>query len=115
MRTQSRVLAHDAVSMDLPEISHPGMWVEGGWPRASTASLGAVGNCELSIWEITSGVVADIENDEVIVVLAGTGRIQFEDGEQVVLRRGTCFQLHAAERTEWTVDETLRAITITAS
>jgi uncharacterized cupin superfamily protein len=56
--------------------------------------------------------VADIENDECLVVLSGAGRLAYEDGETIDLRPGVCVRLHAGDRTEWTVLSTLRALTI---
>jgi uncharacterized protein len=108
-----RVLAEDVLALPLTERSHAGVWIEGGWPVASTKVLGHVASNRIAVWEVTGGVVADIENDELILILAGSGRLRFEDGENVELHPGTCVRLHAAERTEWTVLTTMRALTIT--
>lgn len=109
-----RVIAVDAVNMSLDESSHPGLWVDGGWPVARTAEIARFGDVGVGIWEITSGVVSDIENDECFFVLSGVAQIRFEDGEVVVLAPGTCVRLKAGDRTEWTVISTLRTLTITS-
>jgi mannose-6-phosphate isomerase-like protein (cupin superfamily) len=40
---------------------------------------------KVAVWEITAGVVTDVETDEVLIVLAGEGVVRFE-GEHVELR-----------------------------
>ena len=56
------------------------------------------------------GVDHDTEADEVFVVLAGRGTVEFEDGEVVTLAPGVAVRLRAGERTTWTVTETLRKV-----
>jgi uncharacterized protein len=108
----SRVLATDVVTVPLTEESHPGIWVDGGWPTARTALLAELGGAGVRVWEITDGVVSDIENDECLLVLAGAGRLRFEDGDTIDLEPGVCVRFRAGDRTEWTVLSTLRALTI---
>ena len=88
-----------------------------GEPRVSSAVLhespatepgGRV--VERGVWEITPGVVTDVEADEVFVVLAGRGTVTFEDGEVVTLAPGVAVRLRAGERTTWVVTETLRKV-----
>lgn len=107
-----RQLATDVVTMPLHGDSHPGIWVDGGWPTARTEVLAEVGATVTSVWEVTDGVVGDIENDECLLVLAGSGVLRFEDGEEIALRPGVFVRLRAGDRTEWTVLSTLRALTI---
>lgn len=110
----SRVLAADVFTDPLTAESHPGIWVDGGWPTARTAQLAELGGAAVSVWEITDGVVSDIENDECLLVLSGTGRLRFEDGDTIDLKPGVCVRVHAGDRTEWTVLSTVRALTIAA-
>ncbi|MBZ5738583.1 cupin domain-containing protein [Nocardioides mangrovi] len=109
----ARVLATDAFTVPLTDESHPGIWVDGGWPTAHTALLAEVGGTNVSVWEITDGVVSDIENDEVLLVLVGAGRLRFEDGDTIELQPGACVRVRAGDRTEWTVLSTVRALSIT--
>ena len=108
----TRLLATDVFTMPLEAESAPGAWVEGGWPNARTQTLADLGDVTTSIWEITTGVVADIENDECFLVLSGSGHVRFESGETLELKPGACLRFRAGDRTEWTVLSTVRALTI---
>ena len=76
----------------------------------SPGPLDTLGDVEVGTWEMAPGVDHDTEADEVFVVLAGRGRIDFEDGSTVELAPGVAVRLHAGERTTWTVTETLRKV-----
>ncbi|TWH01745.1 hypothetical protein L615_001600000370 [Nocardioides sp. J9] len=114
MAAQPRVLTTDAFSVALTEESHPGIWVDGGWPTARAALLADLGGAGVSVWEMTDGVVSDIENDECLLILSGAGTVSFEDGERIELGPGVCLRVHAGDRTEWTVLVTLRALIVTS-
>ena len=75
-----------------------------------TLPLSNAAGVELGVWEITSGIVTDIEADEVFVVMSGRGRVEFEDGSSIALGTGTDVRLRAGDRTHWIVYETLRKI-----
>jgi uncharacterized cupin superfamily protein len=77
---------------------------------APLAPLGTVGDAEVGLWGMAPGVDHDTEVDEVFVVLAGRGTVEFDDGEVVTLAPGIAVRLHAGERTTWTVTETLRKV-----
>ena len=108
----TRLLATDVSTMPLEVESAPGVWVEGGWPSARAHALATIGEVGVWVWEITTGVVADIENDECFVVLSGSGQVSFESGDTVELKPGACLRFRAGDRTEWTVLSTIRALTI---
>lgn len=112
-RTSERILAEDVHSLSLTQRSHPGMWIDGGWPRARTESLAATDTVNVSVWEMTTGAVADVETDEILVVLSGAGTIWFPDGDEVELRPGVAIRLRGGEYAEWTVTSSLRALVIT--
>ncbi|MCS5722540.1 cupin domain-containing protein [Herbiconiux sp. CPCC 203407] len=111
-------LEHEAVAPDD---------VVAGAPTTATAELVAEGDRRIGLWEITPGVVTDTEADEVFVVLAGRGRVEFlspVDGgeageigagelpESLELVPGTVGRLAAGTRTRWTITETLRKVYI---
>jgi uncharacterized cupin superfamily protein len=77
---------------------------------ASLAPLTTVGDAEVGLWGMAPGVDHDTELDEVFVVLAGRGTVEFEDGEVVTLAPGVAVRLRAGERTTWTVTEALRKV-----
>ena len=87
----SRLLAPDVLTADL-------------------AALTTVGDAEVGLWGMEPGVDHDTEVDEVFVILAGRGTVEFEDGEVVTLAPGVAVRLRAGERTTWTVTEALRKV-----
>ncbi|KRC65798.1 cupin [Aeromicrobium sp. Root236] len=84
--------------------------VVGGAPTAGAETLISRGDVEVGIWEITSGVVTDIEADEVFIVLSGRGRVEFENGDSIALSAGSAVRLQAGDRTTWVIYETLRKV-----
>ena len=108
-----RVLAEDVATHDLPHEYPSGQWVVGGWPTATVADLGRLGNARIGLWQTTTGVVADIEQDECLLVLSGSGSVRFDDdAESVDLRPGLLLRLRDGERGEWQVGSDLRALTV---
>ena len=89
----------------------PDSQVVSGAPAVRTAALGAMADVAYGIWEITPGVVEDVEADEVFVVLSGRARVEILDhGTVMDISAGDVVRLFAGERTVWTVTETLRKV-----
>lgn len=65
---------------------------------------------ERGVWEITPGVVTDVEADEVFVVLSGRATIEFENGPTLEVGPGDVAVLPEGAVTRWTVHETLRKV-----
>lgn len=105
-----RLLVRDAFAARLKHEPVDAADVLGGRPTSGTLPLSDDAGVELGVWEITSGVVNDIETDEVFVVLSGRGRVEFEDGSSIALAAGAVVRLRAGERTKWVVYENLRKI-----
>ena len=91
--------------------------VLGGDPRVAAVVLhrspaGEPGGrvVERGVWEITPGVVTDVEADEVFVVLSGRATIEFEDGPTLEVGPGDVAMLPEGAVTRWTVHETLRKV-----
>lgn len=98
-------LEHEAVAADQ---------VVDGNPRTGVAALGKFGGLEVGVWEMTPGVMRDVESDEVFVVLAGSAQIEFDDGSTpLAVHRGDVVRLARGARTVWTVTETLRKVYLT--
>lgn len=76
--------------------------------RAGARDLAVFNGVTVGLWEITPGIVIDVEVDEVFVVLSGSATLAFDGGETLELRPGTVVQLRAGDRTTWTVHEALR-------
>jgi uncharacterized cupin superfamily protein len=105
-----RLLVQDARVAALEHEPVDAADVLGGRPTTGTLPLSDAAGVELGIWEITSGIVTDIEADEVFVVLSGRGRVELDDGSSIALGAGTVVRLRAGDRTRWIVYETLRKI-----
>jgi hypothetical protein len=62
------------------------------------------------VWQITEGVVTDVEADELFVVVSGRATVEVEGGPTLELEPGVVGMLHAGDRTVWRVHETLRKV-----
>jgi uncharacterized cupin superfamily protein len=107
-----RLLSPDLLAHPLDHAALPAGNVSAGSPTTGVATLAGLGDVEIGVWEMSEGTARDSEVDEVFVVLAGAGTVQFEDGERLDLRPGTAVRLHAGERTTWTVTGVLRKVWI---
>lgn len=100
----------------------PADQVRAGHPTSGSAVLGVLGDggvvgesgelgVEIGVWEMTPGVATDVEVDEVVVVLTGRARVEFEgDMAPIEIGPGDVVRLPAGLRTVWTVTETLRKV-----
>ncbi|MFE0422513.1 cupin domain-containing protein [Streptomyces sp. NPDC058953] len=81
-----------------------------GTPEVSGAVLweSPDGRLTRGIWQITPGVVTDVEEDEMFVVVSGRATIEIEDGPTLRVGPGDAGVLRRGDRTTWTVHETLR-------
>ena len=87
---------------------------------AGPVSTGVAGLCTTSfvatgVWEHPAGTSIDVEQDEVFVVLSGSGRVELPDGSTLELRPGTVGVLAAGTATTWVIDEPLRKVWFTAA
>ncbi|KOV47495.1 cupin domain-containing protein [Streptomyces virginiae] len=60
------------------------------------------------IWQITPGVVTDVEADELFVVVSGRATVEVEGGATLEVGPGSACVLREGDKTVWTVHETLR-------
>lgn len=105
-----RLLSPDLLALPLSHEPLPPKDVVSGAPSAAAATLTSLAGVEVGIWEMTQGTARDTEVDEVFVVVAGEGTVEFEDGEALPLGPGVAVRLHAGERTTWTVTRPLRKV-----
>lgn len=64
----------------------------------------------VGVWEHPVGTSTDVEQDEVFVVLSGSGRVVLADGTELVLAPGTIGVLEAGTPTTWIIDAPLRKV-----
>lgn len=113
-RASSRLLTNDVHTAPLEPLVLDACAVVAGTPRTGALSLGAIAEVEIGLWEITPGVVTDVECEEVFVVLSGAGRVVFADQSALDLRPGTLVHLRAGDHTRWIIEQTLRKVYLSA-
>jgi uncharacterized cupin superfamily protein len=85
-----------------------------GEPQTGIAELGEFGGLQAGVWEMTPGVMRDVEADELFVVLAGAASVEFDDGSPTLtLGAGDVVRMKQGAKTLWTVTETLRKLYLT--
>lgn len=94
----------------LPDDQCPDGPVATGVGGLASTDFAAVG-----VWEHPRGTSTDVEQDEVFVVLSGSGRVILDTGAVLDLRPGTVGVLTAGTATTWIVDEPLRKVWLTPS
>ncbi|TPW77309.1 cupin domain-containing protein [Schumannella soli] len=114
----------DALSIALEHEPLPADEVEAGAPTAGIVELGTLpggSGLDYGIWEMSAGAARDVEADELFVVLAGRGTVEFLDAAPgsadriLTLAAGSVVRLHAGQRTLWTITEPLRKVYVTPS
>src|SRR3954471_20621680 len=81
-----------------------------GAPRTGSVQIEKLGGTVVGVWEMTPGVMRDVEVDEILTVLSGAATVAFRDGSKIALEPGAVARLHAGQQTVWTVTETLRKV-----
>jgi uncharacterized cupin superfamily protein len=83
-----------------------------GSPEVSELVLdtSADGRVVRGVWQITPGVIRDVEYDEIFVVVSGRATVEIEGGETLELEPGVAGVLRAGDRGTWTIHETLRKV-----
>jgi uncharacterized cupin superfamily protein len=82
-----------------------------GQPRTAVLALTEFGGLEVGVWEMTPGVMTDVEADEVFVVLSGSATVEFgDDSPTINIGPGDVVRLAEGAETVWTVTETLRKV-----
>lgn len=105
----------DALAAEIEHEAVEGEELVSGTPTIGYVEIGTtVDGADLGVWEVTPGVVRDVEEDEIFVVLAGSATVEFGDGRPAIdIRAGSVVRLDGGMGTTWTVHETLRKIYVT--
>lgn len=86
-----------------------------GKPTVAVTPMENIGECAVGIWEMTPGALKFVEQNELIVVLSGKGRVEFVDeGHNISIQAGSLIQVREGQRTVWHITKTLRKVYITA-
>jgi uncharacterized cupin superfamily protein len=103
-----------ASTIDLDHEPVPAEQSVRGEPTTAGSAVAKFGGLEVGVWEMTPGVMNDVETDEVFVVLSGAAAVEFADGSDTLrLGAGDLVRLSAGAETVWTVTETLRKVYLT--
>jgi uncharacterized protein len=87
-----------------------------GEPTTAGTAIDEFGGLEVGVWEMTPGVMTDVEADEVFVVVSGSATVEFGDGSQSLrIGPGDVVRLAAGAETVWTVSATLRKVYLAES
>jgi uncharacterized protein len=103
-----------AAAVELEHEPVPAEQARGGEPTTAAVEIGGFGGLEVGVWEMSPGVMSDVEADEIFVVLSGDATVEFADGtDPLRLGPGDVVRLAAGAETVWTVTETLRKVYLT--
>lgn len=80
----------------------------------ASSELGSFFDCGYGLWEAGPGADADVEVEELFLVLSGKGEVAFSDGSVIELRPGTLVRLREGDETTWTITERIRKFYVTA-
>jgi uncharacterized cupin superfamily protein len=83
-----------------------------GAPAQAIVEWGAFKGVDVGVWECTPGSFADVEEDEVFVVLSGRATIDFVDPElpSIDVGPGDIVGLDQGMQTVWHVHQTMRKV-----
>jgi len=108
----SASFAHRVADLELePAPLDPETILEGA-PEVSELVLDTSpdGSVVRGVWQITPGVVRDVEADEVFVVISGRATVEVDGGPTLELEPGVVGVLRAGDRAVWRIHETLRKV-----
>lgn len=104
-----------AMTIDLDREPVPAGQSVRGEPTTGTTTVDEFGGLEIGVWEMTPGVMTDVEANEMFVVLSGSATVEFGDGSPTLsIGTGDVVRLAAGAETVWTVTETLRKVYLIA-
>jgi|JI9StandDraft_2_1071091.scaffolds.fasta_scaffold194511_2 uncharacterized cupin superfamily protein len=102
--------AFDATAAVLEVADLPDDQCPDGIIATGVATLVSTDRLEAGVWEHPVGRSTDVEQDEVFVVISGSGRVILDDGTVLPLAPGTLGVLAAGTSTVWEIDEPLRKV-----
>jgi uncharacterized cupin superfamily protein len=106
-------LFFEAASATIVTEPVPVEQVISGQPETGSVELGVWSGKEVGVWEMTPGVMSDVEADEVCIILSGMGTVQRTIGAGTIhqeLKPGVVLELRQGEETIWSVSESVRKV-----
>jgi len=103
---------HRVADLELePAPLDPSTIVDGS-PEVSELILATSldGRVVRGVWQITPGVIEDVEADEIFVVVAGRATVEVHGGPTLELEPGVVGVLKAGDHAVWRIHETLRKV-----
>lgn len=101
----------DAPALPLEHEPVPADQSVSGDVTTGAAVVTEFGGLEVGVWEMSPGVMTDVEADELFVVLSGNATVEFADGTApLTIKAGDVVRLAEGAETTWTVTETLRKV-----
>jgi uncharacterized cupin superfamily protein len=107
--------AFDALAADLDWSDLPEEKCPEGVLNMGVTVLAETSFVDVGVWEHPRGTSTDVEQDEVFVVLSGSGRVLLEDGSELRLAPGVVGVLETGTPTTWIIEEPLRKVWIVAN
>jgi uncharacterized cupin superfamily protein len=103
-----------AATIDLDHEPVPANQSVRGEPTTAVDAIDGFAGLEVGVWEMTPGVMNDVEAEEVFVVLSGAATVEFANGSDTLhLGPGDLVHFAVGTETVWTVTETLRKVYLT--
>lgn len=98
---------HEVIGQLRPEPLDPDQILTGS-PEVEELTLIEAEDGSISgLWQLSPGTVTDTEVEESFLVIAGRGKVTFQDGRIVELAPGVTHHFEGGEVTTWTIEETL--------
>ncbi|MDT5109259.1 MAG: uncharacterized protein QOK18_5413 [Mycobacterium sp.] len=103
-----------AAALDLEHEPVPAEQSVDGKPTAAGMAVDEFAGLEVGVWEMTPGVMTDVEAEELFVVVSGSATVEFTDGSPTLqVGPGDVVRLAEGAKTVWTVTDTLRKVYLT--
>jgi uncharacterized protein len=99
-----------AAALSLEHEAVPAEQSGDGTTTTAAAEIDDFAGLDVGVWEMSVGVMTDVEADELFVVLSGSARVEFADGTAIDIGAGDVVRLAKGAETVWTVTETLRKV-----
>lgn len=103
-----------ATALSLEHEAVPADQAGDGNTTTGAVSVDDFAGLDVGVWEMSVGVMTDVEADELFVVLSGSATVEFaDDSPTISIGAGDLVRLAPGAKTVWTVTETLRKVYLT--